>query len=376
MLLASQLTSNNSLRLMVDQDLLSLYFADVSKRPLLTEAETKTLFGQLAYCDSKLVEVQLRDQRLRQSLEERLDADQSEQYRPIPEKRKRSFLYRALPLYEIRGAARESVSNGYEERLVRPLRKFLYDIKTVQDTLCEHNLRLAVNIAKQFYSRSAEISLLDLIQEGTLGLYKAIERFDYRRGYKLSTYAIWWIRQNIGRWLEERGRIIRLPCHVQHELQKYRLISKGLASELGHEPTPEEVGVRVLGKAEKVPQYLERMRWYFQLDKTTSLDAEIKDEKTFFTLVADVDSPDPEEECARSDFRRHLWAITKETLSPREAHILNQRFGLGNDGPYDDTQTLERLGAELQVTRERVRQIEKRSLQKLRRKLVERNVRL
>ena len=248
----------------------------------------------------------------------------------------------------------EEVANLTEKDL-EELRKTVKAGESAKQKLAEANLRLVVSIAKRYAGRG--MLFLDLIQEGNLGLIKAVEKFDYTKGYKFSTYATWWIRQAITRAIADQARTIRIPVHMVETINKVIRVSRQLLQELGHDPTPEEISAQMNMPVDKVREILKIAQ------EPVSLETPIGEEEDSHLgdFIPDEGASEPSE-AASFTLRKEQLVDVLSTLTPREEKVLKLRFGI-EDGR---TRTLEEVGKEFNVTRERIRQIEAKALRKLR----------
>jgi RNA polymerase primary sigma factor len=254
-----------------------------------------------------------------------------------------------------RAAVKRMTKNGMERSERDKMQREIEAGKKARDHLVKANTRLVVSIAKRYMGQG--VPFLDLIQEGNLGLLKAVEKFDYKRGYKFSTYATWWIRQAITRAIADQGRTIRVPVHVGDRIREMYKVSRSLEQDLGREPTSEEI-------ADEMSLPPKKVSWLLRVSRrTVSLEKPVGEEEDseLGNFIEDESSPTPAESAYHTLLQEKLEEVLA-TLTPREARILRLRYGLHNGHSH----TLEEVGRKFGLTRERIRQIEVEALRRLR----------
>ncbi len=261
----------------------------------------------------------------------------------------------AVQLY-LKTIGRTALLTGQEEKDLA--KRAEHSDEEARQRLIQANLRLVVSIAKHYVNRSNNMSILDLIQEGNIGLSKAVDKFDYRKGFKFSTYATWWIRQAIARALADQSRTIRIPVHMVETISKYTQIKRRLAQELGRDPLAEEIAIEMGISVDKVRHIQEISQEVLSLELPVGDD---DDNSTLSEFIKDEKGLTPDQITSHSLLREKILEIM-EDLTPREREIISMRFGL-MDGV---THTLEEVGKKFGVTRERIRQIEAKALERMR----------
>ena len=332
-------------------DPVRMYLKEIGKVPLLTSEEEVTLAKQM-FAGENLTKMgdylkedgKPLDEKAVEELNAFLNQVAADQV-PVPQ-----------PVQDaLHQVAEKGSTIKQSDEILAEVQKTIKIGEDAKKSLADANLRLVVSIAKRYVGRGMQF--LDLIQEGNLGLLKAVEKFDYSKGYKFSTYATWWIRQAITRAIADQARTIRIPVHMVETINKVIRVSRQLLQELGHEATPEEIADEMNMPADKVREILKIAQ------DPVSLETPIGEEEDSHLgdFIEDEGASEPSEVAASTLLKEQLEEVLK-TLTPREAKVLELRFGI-KDGR---TRTLEEVGKEFNVTRERIRQIEAKALRKLR----------
>jgi RNA polymerase primary sigma factor len=257
-------------------------------------------------------------------------------------------------LLRLRAMKKTTEPSPVSERKRNQLEQLVLDGLAAREHLIKANTRLVVSVAKRYMGRG--VHFLDLIQEGNLGLMKAVEKFDYHRGFRFSTYATWWIRQTISRAIADQSRTIRVPVHMTDRIQRVYRTAHDIEQRTGKKATSEEIGA-AMGLDERKVDWMLQVSW-----RPVSLENPIGDEdEEMITFIEDTFTPSPTESASEQLLREKIEEVLS-TLSPREARVLRMRFGLCGERPY----TLEEVGQKFGLTRERIRQIEGRALRRLR----------
>ncbi len=358
-----QFSSSDNMQRILEQeglvdDPVRLYLKEIGKVPLLNEKEHE-LAERMAAGNAAHDEIEAYE-KLRKRVEDaraELEAGQQDDtVKTFGESGEEAAEKRQAAEEALKAAEDELAALGDFDTTRRPeLQKLIDDGDKAKTELVEANLRLVVSIAKRYVGRG--MFFLDLIQEGNLGLMKAVDKFDYTKGYKFSTYATWWIRQAITRAIADQARTIRIPVHMVETIHKVSRYSRQMLQELGREATAEEIGEKMGMSADKVREIMKIAQ------DPVSLETPIGEEEDSHLgdFIQDEDTPAPADAASQTILRE---VIERElhTLTPREEHVIKLRFGL-----YDGrTRTLEEVGKEFDITRERIRQIEAKALRKLR----------
>jgi len=304
------------------------------------------IYDQLEQSNIKVIEVsQLID----------TDADRHEISRKEIESLDATELPDAVQLY-LKSIGRTALLTAQEEKDLA--KRAEGGDEEARQRLIQANLRLVVSIAKHYVNRSPNLGILDLIQEGNIGLSRAVDKFDYRKGFKFSTYATWWIRQAITRALADQSRTIRIPVHMVETISKYTQVKRRLAQELGRDPLAEEIAIEMAVPVEKVRHIQEISQEVLSLESPVGDD---EGDSTLAEFVKDEKGLSPDQATSHTLLKEKIAEIISD-LTPRESEIIAMRFGLA-DGI---THTLEEVGRKFGVTRERIRQIEAKALEKMR----------
>lgn len=271
--------------------------------------------------------------------------------------RRSDSAYDSIQMY-LREIGQYPLLNAEQERELA--KRILVGDDEARNILARSNLRLVVSIAKKYVGRSPDLTLLDLIQEGNIGLFKAVDKFDHTKGFKFSTYATWWIRQAITRALADQSRTIRIPVHMVETIAKYKQKTRELSQHLGRDPLPEEIAAEMDIDIEKV--YVIQKINQDTVSLESPVGSEDEDKSTLGSFIADETIAAPDQDASHRILAEQIHTVLEE-LSPKERKILEMRNGLTEEGIC---YTLEEVGREFGVTRERIRQIEAKALEKIR----------
>jgi RNA polymerase sigma factor (sigma-70 family) len=327
--------------------ILPIYLREMGATPLIDETQEVALAKELQEAREAIARIACKLPR--QCREHTLDGDLSG-----------PRMGREWPLDDLERFYARLLRYGKEHKeprvtaLIQEARKHKRHVDHARDALILANLRLVVHIAKKYLNHG--ITFMDLIQEGNIGLMKAVEKFEYERGNKFSTYAYWWIKQAIERAIADKARIIRIPVHVNEKIKKIARVARELAETLGRKPTPQEIARKLGMPVAKVEEILGVVQDPQALEDVSAED----DGPGLLRFVADPNAPDPLERTVDRELREKIEKTLK-VLNPREEEIIRLRFGIGRDMPY----TLEEIGRVMGLSRERVRQIEATALKKI-----------
>lgn len=324
------------------ENLLWVYMKEVGRIPLLSGEEERALAEQIQKGERELV---------RRLLKVKLNMDELDMVRKREQNVSDELVAAIIRTLEKLG--KENEISKDQRALLSEIRSLYGRLTKLKGEMLKRNLRLVIKIAKGYMHSG--VSLLDLVQEGNLGLMKAVARFDYRRGYRFSTYATWWIRQSIQRAIVEKERTIRIPVHIMEKRQRLAKAYSSLLKKQGKTPHPEEVAEKARIPVEIVHKAL------FSLPEAISLETPVGEDSSLEYFIEDEKSPSPVDVIERKEVRRMAEKILSD-LPLREAEILRLRFGIGGDNEH----TLEEIGRKFGISRERVRQLEKKGINRLR----------
>jgi RNA polymerase sigma factor (sigma-70 family) len=328
--------------------ILPIYLREMGATPLIKENQEVSLARELQEAREEMARIALGLPVACKNYCLGADIEGPKRGREWPLDALETYYRRLLPYY------REHKGQAKLVAMVKNAKIAMRRLNNARDALILANLRLVVHIAKKYLNHG--ISFMDLIQEGNIGLMKAVEKFEYERGNKFSTYAYWWIKQAIERAIADKGRVIRIPVHVNEKIKKISRISKELSETLGRKATPAEIARKLSMPVTKVEEILGVVPEPLTLDDMSSSD----DSPGLMRFIADPNAPCPLERTVDRELREKVEATLK-VLMPREEEIVRLRFGIGREMPY----TLEEIGLVMGLSRERVRQIEAGALKKV-----------